>query len=178
MDFKEIVNTQNEAYNYIETLLESAFPPEEHRPLELQREFTSNRKEFHTLLLMEGEEKVGLLTYWEFETFYYIEHFAIDSSKRNGGYGSKALGEWLHRLTQPVVLEVELPKDELSTRRIEFYQRQGFLLWARQYHQPPYRPYDNYLPMHLMVYGDLSCDKDFNEVKEKLYKEVYNVPTL
>ena len=28
---------------------------------------------------------VGLITYWDFGHFYYIEHFAIDPAQRNGG---------------------------------------------------------------------------------------------
>ena len=38
----------------------------------------------------------------------------------------------------PVVLEVEMPTDEMSKRRIGFYERLGFELDNQVYHQPPY----------------------------------------
>ena len=41
--------------------------------------------------------------------------------------------------------------------------------------QPPYKPGDGYLPMLLMAYGNLECEKDFEYVKERIYREVYNV---
>ncbi len=57
--------------------------------------------------------------------FYYIEHFAIDPSLRNGGYGKRVLevDELKKQLKGPIVLEVEEPNDEMSTRRIHFYKR-------------------------------------------------------
>ena len=39
--------------------------------------------------------------------------------------------------------------------------------------QPPYRTDDSGLPMLLMTYGDIDMEKDFDKVKNMLYKEVY-----
>jgi hypothetical protein len=72
-------------------------------------------------------------------------------------------------------LEVEIPEEEMAKRRINFYQRQGFSLWEKPYQQPPYKTGDNYLPMLIMAYGDIECGKDFDSVKEHIYREVYNV---
>ena len=58
----------------------------------------------------------------------YGEHFAVDPDERGGGYGGKALRLLCEELQTPVVLEVELPFDEMSRRRIGFYQRSGFTL--------------------------------------------------
>ena len=70
--------------------------------------------------------------------------------------------------------EVEMPEEEMAIRRINFYKRQGFTLWEKPYMQPPYKSGDDYLPMLLMAYGDLECDKDFEQVKKCIYREVYN----
>ena len=69
---------------------------------------------------------------------------------------------------------VEMPEEEMAIRRINFYKRQGFTLWEKPYMQPPYKSGDDYLPMLLMAYGDLECDKDFEQVKKCIYREVYN----
>ena len=39
--------------------------------------------------------------------------------------------------------------------------------------QPPYKAGDNYLPMLLMAHGNLECEKDFEQVKKCIYREVY-----
>ena len=118
---------------------------------------------------------VGLITYWDFGHFHYIEHFAIAPTLRNGGHGKSVLNHLCQLLKHPIILEVEIPEEEMAQRRINFYQRQGFSLWEEPYQQPPYKVGDNYLPMLLMAYGNLECEKDFDSVKECIYREVYNV---
>ena len=70
---------------------------------------------------------------------------------------------------------VEMPEEEMAQRRINFYKRQGFVLWEKPYLQPPYRPGDDYLPMLLMAHGNLERERDFETVKNSIYREVYNV---
>ena len=108
--------------------------------------------------------------------FYYIEHFAIDPSLRNGGYGKRVLESIQTKLQGPIVLEVEEPTEEMSIRRINFYKRLNFTLHEKPYMQPPYRTGDSGLPMLLMTYGDIDMEKDFDKVKNMLYKEVYGQP--
>lgn len=163
-------------YKFMEELLISAFPPEEYRKLEDLREYTDCKDSFSNNIIFEEDTPVGFITYWEFKDFYYVEHFAINPALRNGGYGKKTL-EYLcsHLADRPIVLEVEEPIEEMAKRRIAFYQRQGFILWEPKYQQPPYKPGDPFLPMHLMVYGPLDCNKNFEKVKSTIYKEVYGV---
>lgn len=60
---------------------------------------------------------------WEIEDFLYIEHFAVKEEYRNGGYGGMLLDALLAEKKRPMVLEVELPEDALTRRRIGFYER-------------------------------------------------------
>ena len=69
--------------------------------------------------------------------------------------------------------EVERPVEEMAKRRIGFYQRQGFVLWKKDYRQPPYKPGDHFLPMYLMVHGNLDPEKDYEDIKHKLHTVVY-----
>lgn len=161
-------------YTFMEKLLITAFPPEEYRKLHNLREYTDHTGNFYNNIIFDDEIPVGFITYWDFEHFYYVEHFAINPALRNGGYGKKVLNHLREVLQRPIVLEVEMPVEEMAQRRIHFYQRQGFNLWEREYQQPPYKPEDDFLPMRLMVHGDLQCEKDFNEIKKRIYQEVYN----
>ena len=72
-------------------------------------------------------------------------------------------------LKRPIVLEVERPVEEMAKRRISFYQRQGFTLWEKDYCQPPYKPGDDFLPMYLMVHGELDCEKDFETISQYVF---------
>ena len=111
----------------------------------------------------------------DFDSFYYVEHFATNPALRNGGYGKRTLEYLCNYLKRPIVLEVERPVEEMAKRRISFYQRQGFTLWEKDYCQPPYKPGDDFLPMYLMVHGELDCEKDFETIKKRIHKEVYGV---
>lgn len=139
--------------------MHSAFPIDERRDDYLQRELADSEPKFHSCAILSGDSNdfVGLLSYWDFNSYIYIEHFAIDSEMRNCGLGGDVLSQFIKEIGLPVVLEVELPTDHLSSRRIDFYTRHGFSLWETiPYIQPPYRKGGEELPMHLMAYGAIS----------------------
>ena len=79
------ISTTHEHYSYLENLMQTAFPSEERRDNSLQRDFTDNHPLFICNLILDKGTPVGLITYWNLGTFYYIEHFAIDPQIRNMG---------------------------------------------------------------------------------------------
>ena len=172
IQIKRITTHEQELYTYMEQLLQHSFPHEEYRDLPQLRTITDGDSRFHNHVILNGKTPIGLVTCWDFSLFRYIEHFAIDPAHRNGGIGRQILAE-LCPQWQPIVLEVECPDNEMAVRRIDFYRRQGFVLWERPYLQPPYRQGDGFLPMHLMVYGPLDQDTSFNRIQKCLYTEVY-----
>jgi hypothetical protein len=94
--------------------------------------------------------------------------------ERNKGYGEKVLKHITQSVELPIILEVEMPDDETSKRRIGFYERCGFVLHTNPYIQPPYRAKDEPLPMYLMTYGKLDMEKKYQQIKERIYQEVYH----
>ena len=66
---------------------------------------------------------MAFLAVWEFDTFLFVEHFAVRKSCRNGGLGAVLLTQLTAQCRRPVILEVELPTGELEARRIAFYER-------------------------------------------------------
>lgn len=170
------IRTDDEQYAFVEHLFLTAFPEDERRDRNAQRYNTDQNPLFYCCLVEEENEPVGFFTFWDFDTFCYGEHFAIDPERRNGGYGQKTIRALLAKTNRPLVLEVELPKDEMSRRRIDFYERQGFTLWKETpYIQPSYRPGGNSLPMYLMATEGLNPEEDFEKVKQRIYREVYLV---
>ena len=169
------INTSDPAFPFVEQLWLDAFPHCERRPLLDQRHNTDHNPAFHCLLAEESGQPVGFFTCWQFPDFWYGEHFAVSPLYRNNGYGAVIMAAVLDYIEhKPLVLEVEMPDDELAQRRIGFYQRQGFQLWDEcPYEQPPYHPEDESLPMYLMVHGPLTPEA-FPAVCTLIHREVYH----
>ncbi len=170
MPLHRITSVSSPAYCRAERLLTDSFPRQEYRDLSEWQDCISSRHAFHLMLT---EDALGLLAYWDFTAFLYVEHLAVDSSHRGCGLGSLMLDALKAGAPgKPIVLEVELPLDDLTRRRIRFYERNGFTLWPQPYLQPPYRQGDAPLPMRLMAYGE-GNEEAFEDVKARIYKEVY-----
>ena len=162
----------------IEKTYTESFPEVERRDFSLVRGLVKDEPRFVVYALSKDDRYVGFLTGWLFDGHTYAEHFAIDPEARNGGIGAEAMRQFLSFCNTPVVLEVEMPADELSKRRIGFYERLGFKLDNHVYHQPPYRSGGDWLEMRLMTYGDIDLGNSFEQVKNCLYKYVYGVKDL
>ena len=158
-------------------LLESAFPPIERRPLEDWKVMTENHKYFHAMAIVEKTKFCGILTFWDFGTFLYIEHFAIDSQLRNGGIGKTALELFLYEHQHMnIVLEVEMPDNDIARRRIGFYERNGFcLIEERDYLQPPYIIGGETLPLKLMGTQGSVTRNNYEDIVQKIHTNVYGV---
>ncbi len=172
---QRVTRADSPPYAYMERLMAGSFPREEYRPPVVLRQYIAEKADFHAHIILSDNAPAGLLNWWTFQGFCYIEHFAIDPALRGRGIGREALRQFCTTIWQPIVLEVEPPDTEMAIRRIGFYRKLGFTLWEQPYTQPPYRPEedDRYLPMRLMVYGALKSDRDYEAVKSTLYKEVY-----
>ena len=168
------ITTSNPNYEFVEELLHSSFPDNERRDDALQRDNTDNNEKFSTLLISDNGENIGVITIWHLNGFCYVEHLATSPSVRNKGYGSKIIFALTEMINGMIVLEVELPEDEMSRRRIGFYERCGFRLCHKPYFQPPYRKGDEKLPMHIMFSGKEEVDNEFENIKSEIYSNVYN----
>lgn len=176
MIWLEQIDANHSDYYFVERLLHSSFPKEERRPDVMQRHNTLYNDKFHTLLIREDDKYVGLLSYWDFNDFRYIEHFAVDARHRGSGIGANALKLFIKRGSSPVVLEVEPEgSTQMASRRIEFYRRNGFELWRTPYVQPPYRPCSLPLPLSLMSTAGLDETKAFSHIQRVIHHEVYGL---
>lgn len=172
------VKTEDSRYAFIENLLHESFPEGERREDSRQRYNVDNNSLFTTYLINDEEAdiSVGVITVWKFKKFCYVEHLATSPNIRNKGYGNKIIRTLLDGCKDiTVVLEVELPEDEMSKRRIGFYERNGFRLCTKDYLQPPYSLGGKPIPMYLMFSGCESIDEDFENIKVEIYSNVYGV---
>lgn len=152
-----------------------SFPPEERREWSHIARFasTSSHPLQFTELLWLGRP-VGLISWWNFGKWAYLEHFAVSNKHRGGGIGATALQKWLDCINIPVVLEVELPDaNSMASRRIRFYERLGFIGHRDyRYIQPPYAPGLPSIPLMLMTYGNIH---NLDDIVSVLHTQVYGV---
>lgn len=123
----------------IAALYESSFPFEERRSVQSMAEALGSPSVYFFRIYL-GDTCIGMLHCWLFDYVVYCEHFAIASLYRNRHYGQMILRTLLATTPKPLLLEVEPPTDEMSTRRLNFYEREGLAVIATDYEQPPYHP--------------------------------------
>ncbi len=158
--------------HFAQELFEEAFPEQERPPFSSLRHRDAGK--FHFLVAENGDDPVGILTYWTFDDLVYVEHFAIDEELRNQGLGKAVFLNFLSQQTEQVVLEVELPNTEEADHRVEFYASIGFFSNPQPYIQPSYHNDDRSVPMLIMSKYELD-DDEFEEIKQLLYREVYGI---
>jgi ribosomal protein S18 acetylase RimI-like enzyme len=172
---QKITTSDTRWYTFTEQLMVVSFPVEEYRELENQRILSDENTQFAQHIILEDGNPIGFIALWNFINFLFIEHFAIDSLLRNRGLGSKVIQQIIRSEKLPILLETELPFNEINRRRIAFYNRNGFQLWERDYLQPPYRRGNPQIALCLMTTAELNPFDDFERVKSTLYSEVYGI---
>lgn len=159
----------------IRALYEASFPADERRHFDDAVRLMETEPAFRADIYTEGDAVLGFILYWRFPSFLYAEHFAVREDMRGKGYGRAVFGNFLTLADRPVVLEVECPEDDVSRRRIRFYERLGLVRSPVPYLQPPYSPDKHPVALSLMSYGDIDLEKRFEEVRDVLYGRVYGV---
>lgn len=163
---------QNENMDDVYRLFEDSFVPAELRPYQAFKDLFQQGA-FDLYEYEENQQMLGAMIVWEFETFAYIENFAVSLSLRNQGIGTKMLDCIEKKIDKQLVLEVEVPYDDLSHRRIQFYQRNHFVLNDFGYVQPALRENVPDVHLQLMTYPQESTKKELEKMKEQIFRTVY-----
>lgn len=158
-------------------ITEASFPKEERRTKEEFLRLAQFSEKYKIYSLLDGEHLVAFLTVWQFESFMFIDHFAVSATLRNKGIGAEFLKTVLSQSRLPFILEAELPETEIATRRLNFYKRNGFKENPFPYLLPPMQEGCEATAMHVLSYPKLLTESEFKNIKEILYREVYNAKT-
>lgn len=150
-----------------------AFPEEERRLLEAQ-EVVMRQKEYHFDVVIDNKKLIGFLLWWDFKSYRYIEHFATVPAQRNKGFGRLILERFMISDNKPMLLEVELPTSTINQRRINFYERQGFILNQHYYEVPPVKNGQAPLQLLLMSYPNKLSLKDVAEFVKIVHPIIFN----
>ena len=98
----------------------------------------------------------------------YLEAFLVRllNTPSPTGFAQEAIG----------LVEKELAQyDNVSTRRIAFYERANFQLCRETYVQPPYEKGFEPIPMYLMEYGGNLTQTHFSIIVKTLHTKIYGI---
>lgn len=156
-------------------LMKQSFPKEEYRSYEAQKSLIKNPL-YHLITNTDSNGNlIGFIAAWDMINFSFIEHFAIDPCLRGNGIGSKMLKSFVNKFLHPIILEVEVPYDSTSKKRVLFYERNGFLINNFEYFQVPLRKNALPIPMNLMSYPDILSKEEFQKIKTTIHTTVYGI---
>lgn len=170
---------QHSSYkNFAKFLYNYSFSEDERRDFEFIDQLIENKNfDFFVILnSSENSKPLGIISLWYFKEYIYIEHFAIDEKQRSKGYGKQVMRNFMDEIKLPIILEVENPIDEISQRRVRFYDSLGFRLLDYEYIQPSYSSSKKSIPMKLMVSNEnLFLEKSIGEIVKEIHNIVYKV---
>lgn len=133
-----IDHTQHSLYPVFKELYGISFPIFEQRT-EAQQDKAFSSLQYRLVAYQEEDTFLGFISYWEFDTYIYVEHLAVNQSIRGKGYGSIILNKFIADTRKIVLLEIEPVIDEVSAARLRFYQKCGFHENGYKHIHPPYR---------------------------------------
>jgi possible acetyltransferase protein len=155
-------------------LYEEAFPECERRDIRQLKRLILEKPEMHFNAIECGDVLAGLFIYWDLRDFYYLEHLAVFSQMRNLKVGQQVLDYIAEHLNGLRLLEVEPTNDEMTTRRVNYYRRNGYEVLDKTFIQPSYR--DDSEAGNLWVMGNHPTDRlqEFIErIKNMIYRDHY-----
>ncbi|WP_228005850.1 GNAT family N-acetyltransferase [Xenorhabdus sp. BG5] len=120
---------------------------------------------------------VGFIGAWQFEDTFYIEHIAISSSLRGQGYGKRVLDAFCTKHSK-VVLEIDPVVDEISSKRLRFYQQCGFVTHEILHYHPSYHPDREPHELVVLSYPEQLSKQSYQVFKNCLNNQVMNFAYL
>ena len=163
-----------EDFDSVFQLVEVSFPKDEYRTYDEQKALLDDTAyEIYILPDLDDDAIRAFIAAWKFDSFAFIEHFAVNPNYRNQGIGGDFLRKIVRMLGKMVCLEVEPPDNETASRRIGFYERNNFFLNKYPYTQPPISAGRNPVPLLIMTYGRHISKMEFAGIKETLFAQVY-----
>ena len=175
MRLERLCDSNKHLFDRAFALYESSFPREERRD-ETEQNRVLLKDDYHVDFIMDGDEFLGVMLYWETESFIYLEHFTTRAEIRNRGIGAAAL-DLLKSKGKTILLEIDPPEDEIAIRRLEFYKRNGFLMTPHYHIQAKYHLGDEDLMLKILSYPHIISPELYREFQEYMTREIGILPS-
>lgn len=160
-NIQRIKSEKNQYFAEFWKIYSASFPLNERRVTNQQTE-VFKKQEYQVDIYLSDNHVVGFIAFWTTKDFIYIEHLAIAPEVRSKGLGSAILRPFIKREPIPVILEIEPTIDDLTRRRLKFYESLGFVRNDHLHFQPPYHSEDQPLKLEILTYPhQISADLYF-----------------
>ena len=169
MEQQYIKSCEHTLYKSFLDLYRTSFPLFEQRSTVQQIEAFES-KQYKLLACTKNDIFLGFISYWDFDTYCYVEHFAINTDFRGKGYGSKLLQRFTLSTDKIILLEIDPITDRISEARLRFYQKCGFYENTYPHKHPAYR--NEYPPHSLIV---LTTERELSKEEYQQFSLDLNV---
>ena len=165
--------TKQELRDIYQDYMMNDFPDDERKPLNvIESRFKKNQN--YCLVYFEEDVIKGYAILETGQKSLLMDYFAVIESYRNQGIGTKFLCEMKEyfREYDALFVESECAYDEISQKRLDFYQKAGFVISGLQVHLY----HVDYELMVLPLKADvvpLEVRRMMEEIYEKIYPESF-----
>lgn len=174
MDMLKVLPSDSKLWEQVWRLYTESFPEWERRKISSHRRAVEDA-DFHTYIAVDNGNMLALLFYWESGDMIFIEHVAVNPQMRGKNVGSELLRQFMdNNPDKTIILEIDPPEDEVSQRRLVFYDRLGFKRNSGDfdYTHPSYVRGGKVHRLELLSYpGPISVQK-FGEFKKYMSEKV------
>ncbi len=145
------------------------FPDDERKPLSII-ESRFKKKQNHCLVYLEEDVIKGYAILESCQKSLLMDYFAVIETYRNQGTGTKFLYEMKQYFKEYDVLfvESECAYDEISQKRLNFYQKAGFVISGIQVHL-----YHVDYELMVLALNDEMETMDARRRMEEIYEKIY-----
>ena len=161
MEFLRITPSDEIRWNKVWELYESSFPSAEKRRYEDHLRALDN-PHFFPMSAWENDDIIGIVFYWEWSDYRYIEYLAVNLNLRGQSFGSQILNQ-LRKEGHTIILEIDPLVNEISVRRLQFYERAKFSLTPYRYLHLPYRLNSNTQELLILSYPKQISKEEYND---------------
>ena len=172
MEFKIIKHRDSEQWQKVWNLYEKSFPIAERRKLEDHLRACENEL-FNPVSIWDNDLFIGIAFYWEWSNYRYIEYLAVTPELHGKGYGSQIIKK-IRDSEYTIILEIDPLINELSVRRLQFYEQAGFTLTPYRFMHLPYRIDGEPQELLILSYPQMITKEQHNDFLDFINSHVRN----
>lgn len=152
-------------------IYKEAFPKAERKDLNMLMQGPAENR----LYSLEGQNCAMLSLYpFKQNTGAIVEYLAVAPSMRSRGIGRTVM-EQLKEEFQSLVLEVEVPENPVSQRRLGFYKRLGFTVQSKDYWMPDLAQGGERVPLWLLRWPEALPASENYRIHKNVHQTLYRI---
>ena len=173
MEMINIIPSESKLWEQAWRLYTESFPEHERRRIS-SHVMAAEDPRFHTEVAVENGNLMAILFYWKLAgDKIYIEHIAVNPLMRGKNIGSTIL----HNFTTQnpdctIILEIDPPVDEVSKKRLAFYERSGFVNTGHIFNHPSFQKKGLNHDLVILSYPATITREDFDNFTETVLTDV------